>query len=327
MAYRTYKTLIIILFLLLLPINSHASEDINWLTGFLKIVDIPQCLIKSYRCEPLGCGATPPQDRICHNVPVGFVETTTAPFTTTVPFVGTLLSTISHSMKIGGAGGASQSGQTNLHYFEAHVFNLPTRTFIKLQVPFLKLCHWGSTPWEINYLSEADTVNWRTGIGDYATLQFLFGMIAQLSQICTVTSIGDSVDNAVGINIEIPGFGIFKDICMGTWGITYPRTGFSNPQSEPVASAIAAYRASRIVANPLGHIVFIPKLFKPNLKMQLGYPRWGKPLNCFTKGTTPLAWDNFTTKLPKGAGYIWVLWEKKCCCFPSTGCVGLPPFI
>ncbi|MBE0427940.1 MAG: TraU family protein [Nitrospirae bacterium] len=318
--------IIFLLISLLVPLAVSAETSMD-LLSFLKILDLEQCLLKSYRCIPLGCGATPPLDRICHNVPVGFVETTTAPFATTVPFVGTLLSIIGEEAKLGGAGGSSQQGQANLHYFETHVFNLPTRTFIKLRYPFLKLCSWGSTPWEINYLSEADAVNWRTGIADYASYQFLFGMIAQISQICTMTSIGDNAGDAVGETINIPGIGVFKDICMGTWGVTYPRVGFSNPQSEVVASAIAAYRASRIVARPFARVVFLPKLFDPDLKMQLGYPLWGKPLNCFSKGTTPMVWDNFTTKMPKGAGYIWVLWEKKCCCFPSTGCVGLPPFI
>lgn len=322
-------TITVSLSLVMLPATEAKAEgdEIDWLFGFLKLLDLPQCLLKSYRCVPLGCSVIPPLDLICHNYPAGFVETTTAPFTSTVPFVGTLLSAMSqtYGSKLG-SGGAGQQGDANLHYFEAHVFNLPTRTFIKLAMPFLKLCSFGDIPWEVNYLSEIDAISWRTGVADYVSLQFLFGMIAQISQICTATTIADNAGDAIGGTINIGGT-LFGDICMGTWGVTYPRTGFSNAQSEPIASAIAAYRASRVVAMPFLRVVLKPKLFDPNLKMQLGHPRYAKPLNCFSKGTSPLFWDNLTTKLPKGQGYIWVLWEKMCCCFTSTGCIGLPPFI
>jgi hypothetical protein len=305
------------------------ADDTFDLFNFLKLLDLEQCLLKSYQCMPFACvdkWGIPIGDRICHNVPVGFVETPTAPFTTVVPMVGVILDALSNSMgQYAGSGGSSSSssGGTHLKYFEAHVFNMPTRTFIKLRYPFLKLCYYGSTPWEVNYVSEADEPNWRTGLADFLTMDFLTGAILQISQACSVTQVADNIGDAIGENISIGGQ-LLGDACMGTWGVTYPRTGYSNAYSEPVASGIAAYRASRVVAKPLLRLVFMPKLFDPNLKMQLGYPSYGKPLNCFSKGATPLVWDNFTTKLPKGTGYIWVLWEKTCCCYPPTGCVGLP---
>lgn len=329
MIIRKYTVFLFTFLFLLLPCLQEARADDSFdLFNFLELLDLEQCLLKSYRCAPLGCSVIPPMDMICHNFPAGFVETPTAPFTTVIPFLSIVLDAISGgATEWAGAGGSSSGSHVNhLKYFEAHVFNLPTRTFIKLKYPFLKLCYYGSTPWEINYLSEADTINWRTGLTDYFSYQFLFGAIAQLSQICTITSVGDNLGDAVGETLPIGGQ-VLGDICMGTWGVTYPRTGFSNAGSEPVASGISAYRASRVVARPFMRVVFLPKLFDPNLKMQLGYPFFGKPLNCFSKGTTPLVWDNFDTKLPKGKGYIWVLWEKTCCCFPSTGCIGLPPFI
>ena len=314
---------------LILPLLKDASADDSFdLFNFLDLLDVEQCLLKSYRCVPLGASVIPPMDLICHNFPAGFVETPTAPFTTAIPFLSIVLDTISGGTTdwAGSGGSSSGAGDVHLKYFEAHVFNLPTRTFIHLKYPFLKLCYYGSTPWEINYLSEADSINWRTGLTDFISYEFLLGAIAQLSQTCTITSIGDNLGDAVGETLSIGGQTL-GDVCMGTWGITYPRTGFSNASSEPVASGISAYRASRVVASPLMRVVFIPKLFDPNLKMQLGYPFFAKPLNCFSKGTAPLMWDNFDTKLPKGKGYIWVLWEKTCCSFPSTGCLGLPPFI
>jgi hypothetical protein len=332
MALEVRKGCIISLLLVLLvvaPVVREAAADDSFdLFNFLKLLDLEQCLLASYRCVPLGASIIPPMDLICHNYPAGFVETPTAPFTTVVPFLSTVLDLLSMgATDWAGAGGSSTgSGDVHMKYFEAHVFNMPTRTFIHFKYPFLKLCPYGSTPWEINYLSEADTINWRTGASDYTAFDFLLGAIDQVAQVCTITSIGDNVGNAAGQNISFPGQTL-SDVCMGTWGVTYPRTGFSNASSEPVASGISAYRASRVVANPFLRVVFMPKLFSANPRMQLGYPSFGKPLNCFSRGTTPLMWDNGTTKPPKGAGYIWVLWEKTCCSFPSTGCLGLPPFI
>ncbi|VVB71121.1 TraU protein [uncultured archaeon] len=315
------------LFIALLAGNACAEDSFD-LFNFLSLLDLEQCLLRSYRCEPLGCSVIPPMDRVCHNFPAGFVETHTAPFTTVVPMVDVVLSAISSSASQWAGSGGSSSGGSDVHlkYFEAHVFNMPTRTFIHFKYPFLKLCYYGSTPWEVNYLSEADTVSWRTGATDFLSYQFLLGSLAQISQVCTLTSIGNNTGDAIGENISVGGQ-VLGDVCMGTWGVTYPRTGYSNANSEPVASGIAAYRASRVVASPFLRVVFMPKLFDPNPKMQMGYPFFGKPLNCFSRGTAPLFWDNLDTKLPRGAGYIWVLWERTCCCFPSTGCLGLPPFI
>jgi hypothetical protein len=306
--------IIFLLIIVIVPLEASAETSMD-LLGFLKVLDLEQCLLADYKCYASACRlkGIPIGDIVCHNVPVGFVETTVAPFTTTVPFVGAFLDMLSNKDKFATGGTSGNTSETHLQYFEAHVFNVPTRFFLKLRYPLLKLCNYRSS-WEINYLSEIDAINWRTGLADYTSFQFLFGSIAQISQICTLKSASDSAQ------IQVPGMGILDDICMGTWGITYPRVGFSNANSEPVASGIVAYRASRVVAKPFLRTVLQRKQFDPNLKMQLGYPKYGKPLNCFLKGTTPAVWDNLTTKLPKGTGYIWVLWEKRCCCSPPPGC-------
>lgn len=292
---------------------------------FLTVLDLEQCLLKSYRCVPLGCGVTPPMDLICHNYPRGFVETPTAPFTTVVPFLSWVLSVVNSDVNPLGAGGSSGgSGDNHLKFFEAHVFDLPTRPFIRLRYPFLSLCEYENT-FEINYLSEADEVSWR-GIlfeADYFTYDFLIGALAQVSQVCSAAAAASGTGDTVRETIPIGGVSL-GDVCMGTWGVTYPRTGFSNVSSEPVGSGVAAYRASRIASKPIGRVVLLPKHFDPDAKMQLGYPRYGKPLDCFARGTTPALWDNInTTKLLTEKGYIWVLWQKTCCCMPSDGCLGL----
>ncbi|MCL4492820.1 MAG: TraU family protein [Nitrospirae bacterium] len=281
-----------------------------------QILDVKQCLLAKYNCKPFACkiGKFVYGDLVCHYVPVGFVETTTGAFTSAVPFVGTALSAI--ASKAGQqTGGTGQKGDNHLQFFEAHVFNVPTYWLLKYQLPFLRLCSYPEGySWSINYLSEMDAVNWRTGISDYLSMKTLIGgSVAQLTQICPVTSVSGSSD-ANGLNP-------LGDVCMGTWGVTYPRTGFSNAQSEPVASGIAAYRASRVVAKPWLRTVLTPKNFNANVSLQLGYPKWGKPRNCFERGLTPALWDNLTTKPTKGRGYIWVLWDKVCCCKTPPGCL------
>lgn len=304
--------LIVVLFFMLTHVPAHAEVSSLSLLDFADILDTRQCLLASYTCKPFSCwlrrGARLiPGDTVCHNVPVAFVETTTGAFTTAVPFIGTVLSALSQAAGQQ-TGGARQAGDTHLQYFETRVFNVPTRWLLRFQMPFVRLCNYpeGNT-FAIHYLSEADTVNWRTGLIDHLSIKTLIGgTIAQLAQICPIASIAGG---------NPPG-----DICMGTWGVTYPRTGFSNAHSEPVASGIAAYRASRVVAKPWGRVVFQSKNFSPNVQMQLGYPKFGKPKNCFDRGLTPAAWDNMTTKDPEEVGYIWVLWERRCCCIRPAGC-------
>ena len=306
--------------------DAKADDPIDFFS-FLSILDTPQCLLRGYSCVPLGCGWLPPLDLVCHNYPAAFVETVKVPFTTAVPFLSWVMDALAASADTGvGGGGSSSSGGDNTHmkFFEAHVFDVPTMPFIMLQYPLLRLCDWPSPPFEVNYISEADVANWRTGGTDFFTYDALLGGIAQISQACTLNSVTDTAGNLTGVPMNIPGLGMLNDVCMGTWGVTYPRTGFSNALSEPVGSAIAAYRASRVVAKPFARVVFTPKpLLSANTLMQLGKPGPGFPLNCFTKGTTPSLWDNLTTtnKIPGNTGYIWVLWDRTCCCLPSTACL------
>jgi len=288
-------------------------------TGSLGILDLAAsaetCLLFGYQCIPFGCMLSTippiPGDFVCHNIPRAFVETVVGPGQTVIPFIGDVLSLIGGSLGLGSGGAASHQTTDNLQYMDAHVFDVPIYPILEFMNPLLEMCPYADT-WAVNYFSEADTVNWRTGAADYVNFgEMLEGALTSLTSICSVP---DAALSAVGISLT--------DICMWTWGVTYPRTGFSNSYSEPVESGIAAYRASRVVANPLLRVVFVPDPALPAAPtMQLAYPFMGKPLSCFPVGTPPAAWDNLTTKLPKGSGYVWILWDKICCCLPVHGCL------
>jgi hypothetical protein len=310
-------SLVLVLFVGIPNIGRAASESLD-------ILDIAAsaetCLLYGYSCVPFGCMVSVfppiPGDFICNNVPVALVETVTGPGQTVIPFIGTALSLLGQSAGMGSGGASSHNDKDNLQYFESHVFDLPIYPILEFMNPFLRMCPTTSgMTWMVNYLSEVDPIGWKSGVTDYIYISTMIGSaLASITSICSVAGTASSVLSQLGISLT--------DVCMGTWGVTYPRTGFSNTYSEPVASGIAAYRASRVVANPLLRVVFVPDpLLSANPIMQLAYPFSGTPLSCFGVGTTPAAWDNLDTKLPKGTGYLWILWDKTCCCLPSTGCL------
>jgi len=279
------------------------------------ILDVPQCL--QYQCYPFSCecckyGICIPGDRICHNVPRAFIETPRKSFTSLVSPFDEMIQALQLSSGIQQSGGAEGIGkQENLHFYESHMFVVPTFWYLKSILPISRLCFWeeGFTV-ELNYVSEIDAVNWRTGLIDYLMPQFWAGSIANVLQICPLSA-------------TVLPMGNFFGICMGTWGVTYPRVGFSAVNSPAVASAIAAWRTTRVVSFPIGRVVLLPKILGTDIRLQLGYPFFAKPLNCFPAGTSQALWDNFTTPPPGIDGYIWVIWERICCCHcPATGCIG-----
>jgi hypothetical protein len=211
------------------------------------------------------------------------------------------------------SGGAEGRGKNeNLHFFESHMFVVPTFWYLKSKNPTKRLCYWQeSFSTELNYVSEIDAVNWRTGLFDYLMPEFWGGSIANILQLCPLSEVIPPIQS------------LTNEICMGTWGVTYPRVGFSSVNSSALASAIATWRTTRVVSKPTGRIVLFPKFFDKDIKLQLGYPMFATPNNCFYAGTAQPYWDNKTTLPPGTKGYIWVIWERVCCCkCPATGCIG-----
>lgn len=299
---------------LFIPSVSYADYN-PW--DFITLID-PTCFLASYRCVPVGCGCNIHGcfDLVCNAFPAAFIETPSSPFSSEISFVSELISllTVASPLNAAGSGGAAQEGQTNLRFYEAHVFNFPTLWYMELAFPLHRICPYDGVAWELNYLSELDFISWRTGAADYLTMDYLFGALASVSHACELNSI-----------LSVGGISI-TDSCMGSWGLTYPRTGFVVTNSKAVASAAAAYRALRVVSNPLGRIVTLPKIFNAAGYLQMGMPGEpfrAKPLNCIPVGMSALAWDNIDIKpFPnENRGYVWVWWENRCCCLPTTMCV------
>lgn len=291
----------------------------------LQALDMEQCFLPSYQWVPFGCF---PGDLVCHNIP-RFVETVQKPFTTAIPFVGSALKIIAGAAlgNVGSSGGADSANGARLHFYWTHIYSIPgTIKFLHFMNPLLTLCPDVENP-IVNYISELDVLIWQSPAGgaELFSVQGLIGAVASISNICSITG-GLST---VGAAIPLPG--VLSDICMGTWGVTYPRTGWSNAQTYGVASAIATYRASRVLANslyPVPRLGVFPPYGIPTpfggTKMQLIYPHRGSPISCINPGDSPALWDNNpdpTTAVANAAAgedKIWVVWDKQCCCLPPV---------
>lgn len=316
--------------------TAHAGEVGFDPWEFIGLVD-PTCYLMTYKCVPLGCGCskTPPMcyDSVCHAYPAAFIETPVKPWDSEISFISFMMGAIRYlmpDMVIGGGGGSAQEGQNNLKYTEAHVFNFPTWWYFEMMFPLHRTCPYRGAVWELNYMSELDAINWRTGASDYITKQFIFSMLAQITQVCELKALSDSFTTTlptVPTLPTIPGLGDM-DVCMGTWGPTYPRTGFAIANSKAVGSAMNAYRALRVVSSPMLRVVLGPRDLGANGFLQIGSPGGafrGKPINCIPVGATPLVWDNADIRpIPaENKGYVWVWWETACCCWPTTLCYGV----
>jgi len=309
------KKVLIALILLIIIFTNKAESVIFNDFNVSQILDIKQCL--QYQCFPFSCTCCKkkiciPGDRICHYVPRAFVETPRESFESLVSPFDIIILALKLASGEQQAGGSTGMGTTeHLKFFESHMFVVPTGEAIRMNFPGRKLCNWEeANSFELNYVSEIDSVNWRTGLIDYLMPQFWGGAIANVLQICPLSTIVTPIQN------------LTSEICMGTWGVTYPRVGFSSVNSEALASAIAAWRTTRIVNNPVGRVVLMSKNLSKDVRLQLGYPQFATPNNCFPAGTPQPYWDNLTA-LKGERGFIWVIWEKVCCCkCPASGCVG-----
>jgi len=353
----TKSILIVILVVLILIVNSSqtyaggassagcgsASSTLS-LLDIAKLADIPNCFYPYYICEPVGCGCTavPPMcyDLVCHTYPAAIVETVKTPFQTKIPFVGTLITELVENMGVWesllasiaggtsggffwGSGGSQHRAvegdniHSNQQFFEAHVMQFLTNWFMEfLNLPFgYRLCNIPLVPdIEVNYLSELDILGWRTGLVDYIAVPSLIANTAAAVGICMAASVSQTVT---------PGFTVI-DLCVGTWGILYPRTGWNVMDSEVVASAMTAYTALRVVANPWMRVVLKPKMFYTLGLLQYAFGGVGKPLmSCIPPGLSPGLWNYADAAAPCSRGFLWIWWQYTCCCKPTTGCVGV----
>jgi hypothetical protein len=120
----------------------------------------------------------------------------------------------------------------------------------------------------VNYLSELDAVGWRTGLLDL---------------------------------LMTPACGP-----VGAWGCAFPRAGFVQQPSEPLAAHLQAVRAGLVAAQPLGRVVLAPYPFEPRVGHHL---QMVSPLvrACTTIGNFALPALEAGAGSPWGA-YLFVHW-------------------
>jgi hypothetical protein len=197
------------------------------------------------------------------------------------------------SIPVSSGSNSSKVTGTNLQFNEAHVYEFPFRdeimSFIDMECPD-KLPA-GSF---IKYLSELDSLEWRIGLIEAMHPKSIASAASGL--VCAATG------------------AFLDDLCMGFWGVTYPRRGFLTHQSEVVASAAAAVRAVSIsgLLGSQAHVVLEQIGFLPSFesdKLELIYP---VPSGCIKIGQNPATWES--GKLSLSGKYLWVYWRRRICC-------------
>ena len=191
------------------------------------------------------------------------------------------------------AGGSSAlpqlSGHAALTFREAHVYSVP-----KLTAYGCNACDGRSIPDEPlltpHYYSELDFAAWR--------------------------HLPDGAANPIPIQALT---------LAGAWGSLFPRIGFSQHDSPPVAAALLAWRAMSVAFNPAPgpggftpRTVISPAIGEPPVCFQVGYPQLSR---CGLVGMNPLHWQ--LEKVEARGRNAFVFWEEKTCCVdPSSAACG-----
>jgi hypothetical protein len=269
-------------------------NDVAGLTGLIN----PQCA--DFRIlGPCSCTGTQVEQAclwVAYHQPASVVET--------VPIPGDLIigaGLISPGVVPGAlvdaldfAGGSSALPQTSGHaaltFREAHVYSAP-----RLLPYGCNACDGRSIPDQPllvpHYLSELDFAAWRY--------------------------LPDGVANPIpiaGLNLA------------GVWGSLFPRIGFSQHDSPPVAAALLAWRAMAVAFNPAPgpggstpRTVILPAIGEPPVCFQVGYPNRSR---CGLVGMNPLHWQ--LEKVEARGRNVFVFWEEKMCCVePASATCGL----
>ncbi len=188
-----------------------------------------------------------------------------------------------------GSSSNSLSG-SNLQFNDVHLYDFPFSSLLDTV-----LC--SESPNKtlgIRYLSEIDSISWRSGDIERNLPQSLIAK--NIGAHCNDLKLGSSLAQ-----------------CMKSWGPLYPREGFVITPSEPVGSIVDALRSVSIAGDILpAHVVESRLDFQPNIpidKVQMVYPT--KTL-CFPIGQNPSQWER--DKQSKDGHYVWIYWHQRQCC-------------
>jgi TraU protein len=222
--------------------------------------------------------------------PGWLVETVKKPGTSTIPLLGDVLNAVLSAASFlpfggGGAANATGSGQTNLHFSEAHVYSFPD-----LGGPCT-----GCVPkldsLVIHYASELDP-RWRIATSLPSPLDLLpvFGVIGVWQRM--YPRVGFAIHGS-------------PPVASGIAAVRALDIAF-NPAGLPPNIEVPP----RPILSPSGGT---------STCMQLASPR---PTFCFPAGTPPPLWDNAVVS-PFG-NYSWIVWRRRSCCVdPSRTTCGI----
>ena len=206
------------------------------------------------------------------------------------------------------SGSSCNADNTNIQMNEVHVYGFPFEQIfngmVSMQCPEQTEVNDG-----VIYLSELDSAEWRLGLME--SMNPKSAASAALGPICSaVGAAGNALNSTPIATSGVP----TNDLCMGSWGPTYPRTGFITHHSDPVGSAAASFRAVSIAGNSLQtpHIITRPLLWQADPQSDKIQPLWPNPGMCFNVGQNPISWESGKTSI--NGKYVWVYWKKKECC-------------
>jgi TraU protein len=232
---------------------------------------------------PCSCGfpPTPTCLQVAYWEPGWLVETVKIPGDTAIAPIQQALGTFGpplHVLGGGGAGNSPGSGQTNLHFNEAHVMTFPRF----LGGPCTG-CQAGQTQvFNVHYLSEIDPL-WRLAVGAPSILD-LFG----LGQLGVWAPLYPRIGFAIH-GSEPVGSGIAAaralDIAANPFGVP------TNPENRVIITPTLGYSRCCQLASPV-------------------------QTPCFNVGTNPALWETGTVSAT--GKYIWIFWRFQTCCVPPS---------
>jgi len=200
----------------------------------------------------------------------------------------------SHS-PVAGDGTANQFGESRVYTFVPDVGL--SNTDLPIAIP-------STMKFQPNYVTEVDSLGWRSPTVDFFTCPEAW--------VATVKSCGLAPDPVT---------------CAGTWGSYFPRIGFINHPSQPLAAAMQALRAGRAASRPLGRAVLSPYDYEPRtghyIQMVEPLPKLGMSIG-----------SPFPQLMDVGAGSTWGntlfvhfgIFEYCAGCLPVRLVEARPPF-
>lgn len=131
---------------------------------------------------------------------------------------------------------------SHLQFAEAHVYTFVPNLQIPSDYSAIPLVIPPGPLFQVSYFSELDGFGWRSGLTDILADPVSALKRAGLPSCAASPRVHD---------------------CAGTWASWWPRVGFLQHPSEPMAAYVQALRAGRVAAMPMTRIAVSPYFYEP----------------------------------------------------------------